>query len=238
MPTAGYGQIKLAGHPQAGRSARNRFDEELAGGCRPAADAAIRHRVNWEDEGSEIEISLSQIDDQQLSALPADHRHRRSRHPKMAGLRIKVNGTEPKCRPGIFTNLNSIVTSDRQQLSNRIAPSLANDSLVRRTSSSAFEGRWAGFDPIPDLGLTPATIEYNYDGRRDAADQRHARLRAGQRVDGADHRMCRPQQFHHRGDLSDSGGPAAAGRHRPQIVRELASRSASRSWASPTATSW
>jgi len=110
----------------------------------------------WAGAGSAIEFSLTQLDDHSyLFCQPTIVTHNIGMG--VSGMRILVNGIAPAAGQA-FSNMNSLVTSSRQQLSRGC--SIIENPPGDDTFSLAFEGLGAFVDPlpIPDWGQ----ITYDY----------------------------------------------------------------------------
>jgi hypothetical protein len=132
------------------------------------AGVGLRERLqfridDWAGEGATMEMSLSQLDDNSyllcqptiVGASPGI---------RVGGIRIRVNGSTPKVGQG-FTNLNSIVVKDRQQLSNGCAILPKPDTVGADTFQLSFEALGGFVDPW--TWDDPGSIVHNYDDIED-----------------------------------------------------------------------
>ncbi len=130
------------------------------------AGVGLRTRLNfdisdWAGDGAKVEMSLTQLDDESyllcqptIVDAPTGLRVR--------GLRVKINGTIYD-QGQAFTRVNSVVGSDRQQLTNHctLVPRPETPPPGGDTFQIAFEGLGGAADGY-SWG-DPGTIDYNYD---------------------------------------------------------------------------
>jgi hypothetical protein len=127
------------------------------------AGVGLRERLefdisSWAGDGATVEMSLSQLDDASY-LLCQPTLVNASPGIRVGGIRVRVNGSAPKVGQS-FTNLNTIVVSDRQQLSNGCSILPRPDTPGADIFQLSFEALGGFVDPY--TYDDPGTLTYDY----------------------------------------------------------------------------